>query len=356
MTRDQQSVIGKRKSKIAIDAMGGDHAPAVVIEGAVQAARQYGAEIILVGQEEVIRRELARHGDTSSLPISIVHASEVVEMKEHTMAVKEKKDSSMVVGIRLVKQGQADAFVTAGNSGAGMAAALFGLGRIRGIDRPAFCTVYPAAPNLCVLLDIGANTDPKPEHLFQNALMGSLYAERVLGIPKPRVGLVSNGEEADKGTMVVREAYKLLAASSLNFVGNVEGKDVTRGLADVVVTDGFTGNVMLKLSEGLFSFLVKYLKQQFTGGWLNKIALILMIPGAILLIPGLLLMVPAALDLKRKVDWREYGAAPVLGVDGVVLIGHGRSDAKAIKSAIRAAIRAVEGDVVGAIRSGLTAT
>jgi glycerol-3-phosphate acyltransferase PlsX len=340
--------------KIALDAMGGDHAPGVVVDGAVQAAREYGAEIILVGNEDIIRRELAKY-DTKGLSLPIEHASEVVEMGEHTMAVKEKKDASMNVGIRLVKQGRADAFVTAGNSGAGMAAALFGLGRIRGIERPAFCTVYPAAPNPCVLLDMGANTDPKPEHLLQNALMGSLYAERVLGIVKPRVGLVSNGEEADKGSQVVRDAYKLLVVSSLNFVGNLEGKDIGRGMADVVVTDGFTGNVIIKLSEGIFSFLVKYLRQQFTGGLMNKIALVLMIPGAVLLIPSLLLMLPTAMALKRKVDWREYGGAPVLGVDGVVLIGHGRSDAKAIKSAVRAAMRASQSDIVGAIRSGLSA-
>ncbi len=340
--------------RIALDAMGGDHAPGVVIDGAVQAARAFpGVHLILVGREEAIRTELARFGGASSLPISVVNASEVVEMQEHTLAVKEKRDSSMVVGVKLVKQGEADAFVTAGNSGAGMAAALFGLGRIRGIERPAFCTVYPAAPNTCAILDIGANTDPKPEHLLQSGLMGSLYAERVLGIPKPRVGLVSNGEEADKGSMLVRDAYKLLASSGLNFIGNVEGKDITRGAADVVVTDGFTGNVIIKLSEGIFSFLLKTLKRQFTAGWLNKLALILLIPGAVLMIPGLILFFPAARALQRKVDWREYGAAPVLGVDGVVLIGHGRSDAKAIRNAIRAAVRAARQDVVGAIRSGL---
>jgi glycerol-3-phosphate acyltransferase PlsX len=256
----------------------------------------------------------------------------------------------------MVKEGQADAFVTAGNSGAGMATALFGLGRIRGIDRPAFCTIYPAAPNRCILLDMGANTDPRPEHLLQNGLMGSLYAEHVLGIPKPRVGIVSNGEEADKGTMVVRDAYKLLQASGLNFVGNLEGKDITRGMADVIVTDGFTGNVIVKLSEGIFSFLVKTLKEELTRGTLNKLALLLMIPGALLMLPGILLLTPAVLGLKRRVDWREYGAAPVLGVNGVVLIGHGRSDAKAIRNAVRAAIHAVRGDVVGAIRSGLAGT
>jgi len=341
--------------KIVVDAMGGDHAPGMVIDGSVRAARELGAEIILVGPEGIVKRELARHGDTASLPISIVHASQVIEMNEHTMAVKEKKDASMNVGIKLVKQGRADAFMTAGNSAAGMAAALFGLGRIRGIERPAFCTVYPAAPNRCCILDMGANTDPKPEHLVQNAMMGALYAEHVMGIKKPRVGLVSNGEEPDKGSLLVRDAYKLLAASSLNFVGNLEGKDITRDKADVIVTDGFTGNVIVKLSEGLLSFLAKYLVKQFTGGWLNKLALALMIPGAILMLPGLALMLPSAMALRKRMDWREYGAAPVLGVDGVVLIAHGRSDAKAIFGAIRATRQAAEGNVVQAIKEGLAA-
>jgi glycerol-3-phosphate acyltransferase PlsX len=202
---------------------------------------------------------------------------------------------------------------------------------------------------------MGANTDPKPEHLVQNAMMGEIYARRVLRIEKPRVGLVSNGEEPDKGSLVVRDAFKLLTATSLNFVGNLEGKDITRDKADVIVTDGFTGNVIVKLSEGLISFLVEFLVRQFTSGWLNKLALVLMIPGAILMLPGLLLMLPAAMALRKRVDWREYGAAPVLGVDGVVLIAHGRSDAKAIFGAIRATRAAVAGNVVQAIKEGLAA-
>jgi glycerol-3-phosphate acyltransferase PlsX len=342
--------------KIVVDAMGGDHAPGAVIDGSVRAARELGTEIILVGPEDVVKRELGRRGDISSLPITIVHASQIIEMDEHTGAVKEKKDASMNVGVRLVKEGKADAFMTAGNSGAGMAAALFGLGRIRGIKRPALITVYPAAPNRCVLLDMGLIADPRPEYLLQNALMGSVYAECILGIARPRVGLISNGEEADKGSMIVRDAFKLLTASPLNFVGNIEGKDITRDKADVIVTDGLTGNVIIKLSEGLVSFLAKFLVKQFTGSALNKIALALMLPGLIVMLPGLLLMLPSALALKRRVDWREYGAAQVLGVDGVVLIAHGRSDAKAIFGAIRATKRSVEGRVVEAIREGLAAS
>ncbi len=335
--------------------MGGDHAPGVVIDGAVMAAREFGpagVEIILVGREADIQRELARHTVTG-LPLSMVHASQVVEMGEHTIAVKEKKDSSMVVGVRLVREGQADAFVTAGNSGAAMAAALFGLGRIKGIDRPALATIYPAAPVPCLLIDMGANTDPKLENLVQNALMGAVYAERVMGIARPRVGLVSNGEEADKGSLLVREAYKTLAASRLNFVGNVEGKDIGRGLADVVVSDGFVGNVIVKLSEGLVAFLARYLKRELTGGVLNKLALVLMIPGAVLLLPGLALMYPAVRRIARRMDYAEYGGALLLGVNGVTVIGHGRSNAKAIKNAVRVAIQAVEGHVLDSIKQGL---
>jgi glycerol-3-phosphate acyltransferase PlsX len=343
--------------RIALDAMGGDHAPEVAIEGAVMAARELGVEVVLVGDQARIQALLARH-NTSGLNLPIVHAGQVVEMEEHTMAVKDKPDNSMSVGVRLVKTGQADAFVTAGNSGAAMAAALFGLGRIRvpgggKIDRPALCTLYPGAPNPCILLDMGANTDVDPENLVQFAYMGAIYAERVLGITRPRVGIVSNGEEADKGSQLVRETYPLLRQSGLNFVGNVEGKDVGRGAADVIVTDGFTGNVMIKLSEGLFSFMVRFVRDGLTGGWLNKLGWLLMAPGLLLALPGVVLLLPALRRMARRVDYAEYGAAPLLGVNGVVLIGHGRSNAKAIKNGIRAAQRAVAGNVLGAIQTGL---
>jgi glycerol-3-phosphate acyltransferase PlsX len=339
--------------KIVLDAMGGDHAPGVVIDGAVMAAREFpGIEIVLVGREEVIKAELARH-DAAGLSLSIVHASEVVEMEEHTDAVKHKKDSSMRVGMRLVKNGQADAFVSAGNSGGVMAAALFDLGRIRGIKRPALATVYPAAPIPVLLLDMGANTDPKPEYLVQFALMATIYIERMWGLSNPRVGIVSNGEEADKGNFLVRDAYPLLQSSGLNFIGNVEGKDVTKGMADVVVTDGFTGNVMVKLSEGLVSFLAKYLKAELTGGPLNKVGLLLMIPGALAMIPGLVLLIPTLRRIAARMDYAEYGGAPLLGVDGVVIIAHGRSNAKAIKNAVRMAKDAVENGMIAAIKDGL---
>lgn len=340
--------------KIAVDAMGGDHAPQVVIEGAVLAAQAYPEiEIILVGKQDVIESELKKH-KTAGLKLSIVHASEVVEMDEHTMAVKEKKDASMNVAARLVRKGEADAFTTAGNTAAGMAAALFNIGRIKGVDRPALGTVYPAAPNRCFILDVGANTDLQPENLLQFAIMGNVYAEQVLQVPRPRLGIISNGEEEDKGSILTREAQKLLKAQTqLNYIGCVEGKDITKGNADVVVSDGFVGNVMIKLTEGIVSFLARQLKREFTGGLLNKIALILMIPGLVLMIPGLLLLSPAARHVYKRIDWQEYGGAPLLGINGVVVIGHGRSTAKAIQNMIRVSKESVEKGVVEHIRKGI---
>jgi phosphate acyltransferase len=341
--------------KIVVDAMGGDEAPAVVVAGAVAEARARGTQIILVGMEDRIRVELAKQGDTSGLPIEIVHASEVVEMAEHTMAVKAKKDSSLAVGMRLVKEGKADAFASAGNSGAVMAAALFGLGRIRGVERPALSSIYPAAPEPCLIIDIGANADCKPEYLVQFAVMGHAYARVMFGLEQPKIGIISNGEEEDKGSMLVRETYPLLKASGLNFVGNIEGKDIGKGLANVVVTDGLTGNVIVKLTEGVVSFLTKTLKRQLTGGVRNKVALALMIPGLILMIPGLALLYPSVSALRKRVDWREIGGAPLLGVNGVAIIGHGRSDVKAIQSMIRMAEKSVKQNLVGAIRDELAA-
>lgn len=337
--------------KIAVDAMGGDHAPSVAVAGAVAEARERGTALILVGIEEQVRAELAKHGDTSGLPIEVVHASEVVAMEEHTMAVRAKRDSSLMVGMRLVKEGRAEAFASAGNSGAVMAAALFGLGRIPGVERPALGSIYPASPEPCLVIDIGANADCKPEYLVQFAHMGDLYARKMFGLARPKVGIISNGEEADKGSMLVRETYPLLKASSLNFIGNVEGKDLGRGAANVVVTDGLTGNVIVKLSEGLFSFMLKFLKRQFTGGLRNKVGLLLMLPAAVAALPGLAVLWPTVKGLKKRVDWREIGGAPLLGVNGVVVIGHGRSDARAIQTMIQMAEKSAQQELV----QGLTA-
>ena len=341
--------------RIVVDAMGGDYAPEVVVAGAVIEARERGTQIILVGQEARVRAELAKHGHISKLPIEVVHAPEVVEMDEHTEAVRTKRDSSLRVGLRLVKQGRADAFASAGNSGGVMAAALFELGRIPGVERPAIGSIYPAAPDQCLVVDIGANADCKPEYLVQFGIMGYAYARVIFGLDHPTVGIISNGEEADKGSLLIRETYPLLKASNLNFVGNVEGKDLGRGGANVIVTDGLTGNVIVKLTEGVVSFLLKTLKRQFMRGVRNKAALILMIPAAILALPGLALLYPTVRSFRKQVDWREIGGAPLLGVNGVVVIGHGRSDVKAIGSMIRMAEKSAQQNLVSVIRAELSA-
>ena len=327
--------------RIVVDAMGGDQAPAVVVDGAVQAARDLGLEIVLVGRQEAVEAELKRH-DTAGLLLTVQHAGEVIEMDEHpAAAVKSKKDSSMIVGMELIKRREADAFFTAGNSGGALAAALFRLGRIRGIQRPALSTIFPSQTpqGYCFLLDIGANADCRPEYLVQFALMGSIYVERVMGVPNPRVAIVSNGEEEGKGNLLVQETIPLLRASSINFIGNAEGKDIPWGIADVIVTDGFTGNVIIKLAEGVSKMLMDIIKQELTSRNVSKV--------------GGLLAKPAFDQVKRRLDYREYGGAPLLGVDGVVIVGHGRSDALAIRNGIRRAVQTVENGVLDAIKQGL---
>lgn len=327
--------------KIVVDAMGGDRAPSVVVDGAVQAARDLGLEIILVGQRGAVQAELDKH-DTTGLALTLHHASQVIEMHEHpAVAVRAKKDSSMIVGMELVKRREANAFFTAGNSGGALAAALFRLGRIRGIKRPALSTVFPSQTpqGYCFLLDIGANADCKPEYLIQFGIMGSIYAERVLGVPNPRVAIVSNGEEEGKGNQLVQDTVPLFKDSALNFVGNAEGKDITWGLADVVVTDGFTGNVIIKLAQGVSKFLMDTIKTEVTGSNVSKV--------------GALLAKPAFDAVRRRLDYREYGGAPLLGIDGVVIVGHGRSDALAIRNGIRVAAQTVENSVIEAIKQGI---
>ena len=328
--------------RIVVDAMGGDHAPGVVVDGAVQAARDLGLEIVLVGQRPAMEAELRKH-DWAGLPLTLHHASEVIAMDEHNpaVAVKTLKDCSMVVGMEVVKRHEADAFFTAGHSGAALAAALFRLGHIRGIRRPALSTIFPSQTpqGHCFLLDIGANVDCKPEYLLQFALMGSVYAERVLDVPHPRVAIVSNGEEEGKGNQLVQESVPLLKASTLNFVGNAEGKDIPWGVADVVVTDGFTGNVIIKLSEGVSKLLLETIKEEITSSNISKV--------------GGLLARPAFDAVKRRLDYREYGGAPLLGIDGVVIVGHGRSDAWAVRNGIRMAAQTVENGVLEAIKEGM---
>ncbi len=326
--------------RIVLDAMGSDRHPQPDVEGAVQAARELGVDIVLVGQRELIEPELAKH-DMSGLPLSIVHASQVLEMTdEPSRAAKRKKDSSMVVGMGLLKQKEADAFVSAGNSGGVLAVALLYLGRIRGVKRPALSAVLPTRTGSCLMLDVGANADCKPLYLQQFAIMGNIYAEHVMGIAHPRVAIVSNGEEEGKGSTLVKETYPLLKDSNLNFVGNAEGKDILSGFADVIVTDGFTGNVAVKLAEGVAGFMLQILEEEIRSRPLASV--------------GALLAKPAFRQVKKRLDYREYGGAPLLGVDGTVIVGHGRSDALAIKNAIRMAKQAVEENTLDAIRDAIS--
>jgi len=327
--------------KIALDAMGGDHAPAAAVHGAVWAARDFGLTVQLIGRPEAIEAELAKHA-TAGLDLPIIPASEIIEMHEHpATAVKNKKDSSMVVAMQLLKAGGSDAFVTAGNSGGALAAALFGLGRIKGIKRPALSTIFPndSQHGYCFLLDVGANTDVRPEYLVQFALMGYHYANQVLNIPNPRVGLLSTGEEEDKGSMLVQETAPLLKESQLNFIGNVEGKDIPAGLTDVVVTDGFTGNVYIKGAEGVASMIQKMLRREIEK---RPLAMV-----------GAVLARGAFRALRTRLDYREFGGGPLLGVNGIVIVAHGRSDAYAIRNAIRVAKQAAEKNIVGVIERGL---
>lgn len=309
--------------KIAVDVMGGDHAPAAEIAGAVMACKQWGSDVILVGDSVLIEKELASH-QTEGLKLEIQHASEVVGMDDSASdAVRKKKDSSIRVAFDLVKQGRAGAVVSTGNSGATMAAGMFVLKRVKGIDRPAIATVMPNQLDRSVVLDMGANVDCKPQNLQQFAIMGSLYAEHVLGKKAPRVGLLSNGEEEKKGTDLTREAHQLLKKTDLNYVGYVEGADVYNGSTDVIVCDGFVGNVLLKVSEGLAVAIANMLKQEIGSRFMAKL--------------GYLLSLPAFKAFKKRVDPSEYGGAPLLGLDGTGVICHGSSSPVAISIAIRQA-------------------
>ncbi len=329
--------------RVALDAMGGDNAPGDIVLGAVQAAREYSIGVYLVGREDVIHTELAKY-DTQGLDLPIIHTNEVIEMDEHpATAVRRKKNASMTLALQQVRDGAALGAVSAGNSGAMMAASLFTLKRIEGVDRPALGGIFPTTEGVCLVIDMGANTDCKPEYLQQFALMGSIYMERIFSVPSPRVGLLANGEEETKGNELVQQAHQLLKASaatlSLNFIGNVEGRDIPAGNADVVVCDGFVGNVVLKLSEGLAESLLGTLRTQMTSSLPNKLA-------AAVLRPGLR-------KVFQRLDYAEYGGVPLLGVNGSAIIAHGRSNAKAIKNALRVALQTAETNVADAIAEGL---
>jgi len=330
---------------VALDAMGGDYAPAEVVLGAVQAATEYGVGVTLVGPEPIIAPELAKH-DTTGLRITIVHTDEVIGMDEHPAeAVRSKRRNSITLCHELTRDGKALGAVSAGNSGAVLAAAIFTLRRIKGVERPAFGGVFPAANGKRVMvLDIGANTDCKPPYLLQFALMGTAYLRAVFGDTNPTVGLLSNGEEETKGDQLTQEAHKLLKAAAaagagLNFIGNVEGKDINAGGVDIVVCDGFVGNVVLKTLEGISKMLLDTIRQELTAGPITTV--------------GALLAKPAFDRVRTKLDYQEYGGVPVLGVNGVSIIAHGRSKAKAIKNAIRVARQAAEAQLPQAIADGL---
>jgi glycerol-3-phosphate acyltransferase PlsX len=306
---------------VALDAMGGDHAPAVTVQGAIEAVRQFGLQVLLVGREPVLRRQLARFGGAPR-GLQVVDAPEVVAMDDPpTAPIRAKRNSSMAEAARLVRDGVASAFVTAGNSGAAMVAAKLVIGTISGVERPALAVPVPGLERQTLVLDVGANVDCKPHHLEQFAVMGHFYSQAVLGVEHPRIGLLSIGEEEGKGDRATVEAYRLLSDLGLNFVGNVEGRDVYSGTVDVVVCDGFVGNVVLKVSEGLGEMIYALLRREARRSPTSAI--------------GLLLAKGALTALKRKADYAEYGGAPLLGVRGACLVGHGRSNPKAIKNALR---------------------
>ncbi|MDI6694750.1 MAG: phosphate acyltransferase PlsX [Anaerolineales bacterium] len=329
--------------RIVLDAMGSDLCPVPEVQAAVQAGQQFGDEIILVGPADRLVPMLAEAGGANA-KVRLVDAQDTITMEDKglKLALKAKRKgskTSMAVGMDLMLNGEADAFVTAGNTGGALATAYYRLGVIPGVERPALTGLFPVKGGYCVVLDIGANPECKPEHILQFAVMGAVYAQRVRSVANPRVGLLSNGEEAGKGNELVKGSFPLLEASGLNFIGNVEGKELFGGEADVVVTDGFTGNILLKSSEAVAKLITDVLRQELTASTRTKI--------------GALLAKPAFANIKKMLDPGEVGAAPLLGINGLVFVGHGRSDARALVSAIRTARQAIEADLLGALRGAI---
>ncbi|MCL4863665.1 MAG: phosphate acyltransferase PlsX [Caldilineaceae bacterium] len=326
---------------IALDVMGGDHAPEEIVAGAVEAARAYGVTVSLVGKPDLIRRELAKHA-TAGLRLPVTPATQVIEMGEKpATAVRTKPNSSIVVASEMVKRGDAQAFVTAGNTGGALAAGILTIGRMKGILRPALVAPFPTQHGFCIILDIGANADVRPEYLPQFAIMGSIYARSVMGIAKPTVRILSNGEEDGKGSQLVVEAVELLKRTpGINFCGNVESKEIIDGAVDVVVTDGFTGNIFVKTAEATARLLQKVMLQELTRGPISTV--------------GAFLAQAALRRVRRRLDDSEYGGAVLLGLSGLVVVAHGRSNANAIRHAIRVAKQSIEQDVLGKIQAGVT--
>jgi len=325
---------------IALDVMGGDNGPREIVGGAVEAARAYGITISLVGKPDIIRAELARHS-IIGLSLPIVPASQVIEMDDKPAnAVRAKPDSSMVIACDLVRSGKAQAFVTAGNTGGALAAGIFQIGRMKGVLRPALVSPFPTQRGFCVVLDVGANADVKPEYLPQFAIMGSVYAQHVLGVHNPSVRILSNGEEEGKGNQLVLSAYELLTKTAgINFQGNVESKEIIEGSVDVVVTDGFTGNIFVKTAEATARLLQKVMREELMRGPISK--------------AGAFLAQAALRRTRRRMDDSEFGGAVLLGLSGIVVVGHGRSKALAIRNAIRVAKQGVEHNIIGQIEASI---
>jgi glycerol-3-phosphate acyltransferase PlsX len=328
--------------RVALDAMGGDFAPLETVNGAIEAVKEFPCEVVLVGDKVKIEEVLHKCPGWEKLPISVHHASQTIDMHDQPgVAVRRKKDASVVVATQLVKEGKCDVVIAAGSTGAAVAAALFGLGRIKGIERPTIATPIPNLTGTTILLDSGAHVDSKPKHLVQSAIMGSIYAKYIMGVPNPRVGLLNIGEEDSKGNEQALATFPLLKQlRTINFIGNVEGRDIPKGTVDVVVCDGFVGNIVLKLGEGLASAIMQLIKDAISqSGIVTKLAS--------------LMVLPALRSLKKKLDYAEYGGAPLLGVDGGFIICHGSSHAKAIKNAIRVAKEFAEQRVVDHIRENI---
>ena len=329
---------------IALDAMGSERAPKPEIEGAIQAVRHYDLSVLLVGREALVRDELAQHPSAAGLPIQVVNATEVIGMRDKAaQAMRAKRDSSMRVGLRLVRDGRAHGFITAGNTGAAMATAKIVLGTLPGVHRPGLAAVFPTATGeASMMIDVGANVDCGPESLEQFAIMGEIYFRSIFNKPRPRVGLLSIGEEETKGNELTHQAHHLLKRLPINFVGNVEGRDLFNGHADVIICDGFVGNVALKISEGVAETVRAMLKESLTSTIASQV--------------GFLLARKAFKDFKRRIDWSEYGGAPLLGVKGACIVCHGSSNANAIKNALRVAAEFATADVNQAIEQELART
>lgn len=324
---------------IILDAMGSDEYPDPEVLAAIQYTKTFNEELFLVGNETILKEKISKEGG-ENLPITIIHAAEVLEMEDKPVEnARKKSQNSMAVGMELIKIGKGNAFVTAGNTGGAMVNALLKLGRIKGVLRPALATIFPVRNGRCIVLDIGANADCKPEFLLEFAVMGSVYAQKVLHVVSPRVGLISNGEEAGKGNQLVKDTYPLLAKSGLNFIGNIEAKELFGGQADVAVTDGFTGNVLLKSSEAVGKLIITILKENLLSSFVTKI--------------GAILAKPALMNVRKLMDPSEVGAGLLVGVDGLIFIGHGRSDAKALFNALKFAREMVQADLLGALKSSI---